>query len=108
MIKESADFLWPQRARKPLHVILYEHLHGGAVDRTRALDRHAHTAADRHVRAEKSQMNRRMGESGRSPFRRFAVSPFGRFAFVHYKPFRTAGRQSGFLRLPVPAYSKSL
>jgi hypothetical protein len=32
MIKESADFLSPQRTGKPLYVVLHEDLHGGAVD----------------------------------------------------------------------------
>jgi hypothetical protein len=32
MIEEGADFFPPQRAGKPLHVVLYEHLHRRAVD----------------------------------------------------------------------------
>src|SRR5438105_9995650 len=38
-------------ARPPLHVVLYEHLHCGAADRTRPLNRHAQAAANGHVRA---------------------------------------------------------
>jgi hypothetical protein len=53
VIKKSADFVSRQRSGKPLHVVLHEHLHGAAVDRTRALNRHAYTAVDGHVRAEK-------------------------------------------------------
>ena len=53
VVEESSDFVPPQWAGKPLHVVLYENLHGGALDRTRALNRHAHTAADGHVRAQK-------------------------------------------------------
>jgi hypothetical protein len=55
VIDESADFVSPQRAGKPLHVVLYENLHGCALDRTRALDRHARPAADGHVRAQKKR-----------------------------------------------------
>ena len=54
MIEESADFFPPERPGKPLHVVLYEDLQRGALDRTRALNRHAHTAADGHVRAEQN------------------------------------------------------
>src|SRR5437667_5970366 len=108
MIKKGADFVSRQRTGKPLHVVFYEDLHGGAVDRTRPLDRHAHTAADRHVRAQENSTSRRTHERANRRSLRFVVFPFRRFVFAHYRPFRTAGRQSGFLRLPVPAYSKSL
>jgi hypothetical protein len=54
MIQESADFLPPQRRGKPLHVVLYEYLHGVAVDRMRPLNCHAYTAPDRHVRAKQN------------------------------------------------------
>ena len=51
VIEKSADFLAGQRSGKPLHVVFYKHLHRGAVDRSRALDSHAHPSADGHVRA---------------------------------------------------------
>src|SRR6266849_1609494 len=45
MFEESADFIACERPREPLHVVLHEHLDGGAFDRT--------TTLDRRVRAEK-------------------------------------------------------
>jgi len=54
MINKSSDFLSRQRTGKPLHIVLYEHLHGGAVDRTRPLDCHVHAPTDRHVRADEN------------------------------------------------------
>src|SRR6476620_6334086 len=53
MPQESGDLFLLQRASEPLHVVLHENLHGGALDRASALDGHVHTAADRHMGAEK-------------------------------------------------------
>src|SRR5204863_2570345 len=69
---------------------------------------HVNSTGDGHVRAKKNGMDRRSGESANRQRPRFAVSPFHCFLFFHYWLFKTAGRQSGFFRLPVPAYSKSL
>ena len=55
MFEEGANFFGRERAREPLHVVLHEHLHGGALDRAGALDRHVHAAADRHVGAEEKR-----------------------------------------------------
>jgi len=52
VIEKSVNFLAGQRSGEPLHVVFHEHLHRGAVDRSRALDGHAYPAADGHVRAE--------------------------------------------------------
>jgi hypothetical protein len=52
VIEKSADFLAGERFGEPLHIIFHEHLHRGASDRPRALNSHAHPAADGHVRAE--------------------------------------------------------
>src|ERR1700675_910232 len=54
MFEESANFFGRERAREPLHVVLHEHLDGGAHNRATTLDRGVHAAADRHVRAEKN------------------------------------------------------
>src|ERR1051326_6873642 len=98
MIEESADFRASKRPCKPLHVVLHEDLHGCAVDRACTLDRHAHATTDGHVRAEKKPATRRIGEGG--------VPPSRRFIFHHIQ--NRLGCQSGFFRLPSPAYSKSL
>jgi hypothetical protein len=42
-----------ERPREPLHIVLYEDLHGGAVDRAGAVDGHVDAASNGHVRAEK-------------------------------------------------------
>jgi hypothetical protein len=42
---------WPG---EPLHVVLYKHLHGGAVDRAGSVDGHVHAATDRHVSAQEN------------------------------------------------------
>src|SRR6516164_9072973 len=107
MIKKSSDFVSRQRAGKPLHVVLDEDLHGGAMDRTRALNRHAHPATDGHVGAENYWISRRIGDWVNGRRRPFSGSPFRRLLSLHYR-LKTAGCQSGFFRLPVPAYSKSL
>ena len=52
MIEERLDLVRRERPREPLHVVLHENLHRRALDRTRALDRAMHAAADRDVRAE--------------------------------------------------------
>ena len=49
---ECAHFLWRDRSREPLHVVLDENLHGRAANRAGSLDGHVHSATDRHVRAE--------------------------------------------------------
>src|SRR4029450_594021 len=118
MFAEARDLIASKRASEPLHVVFHEHLHCSAVDRTRALNRHVDTTGNRHMRAEKSWMNQRINESAsiratadKSASRRrcgFSVSAFLRFVSLHYWLFKTAGRQSGFFKLPVPAYSKSL
>src|ERR1700688_2836674 len=54
VIEKGANFLLHERSREPLHIVLHEDLHGGAVDRTGAFDRHVHPAADRHVGAEEN------------------------------------------------------
>src|SRR6266540_1418078 len=104
MVKKSTDFLLLQWASKPLHVVLYEHLHGGAVDRTRPLNRHAHAAADGHVRAQKN-FGSRISDCG-------LRSPGDPLCFLHSANQsankKKLGCQSGFFKLPVPAYSKSL
>ncbi len=82
VIEKSADFLAGQRSGKPLHIVFHKHLHRGAADRSRALDGHAHPAADGHVRAEE-RLRRRVGESANRGGRRFAGSPFPRFFFFH-------------------------
>src|SRR5438309_10537459 len=53
MFEEGTNFLACERPREPLHVVLHEHLDRGALDRTTALDRGVHAAANRHVCAEK-------------------------------------------------------
>ena len=53
-IAKRPDFLACERAREPLHIVLHEHLNGGALDRTAALDCGVHAATARHVRAEKN------------------------------------------------------
>src|ERR1041384_591951 len=108
MLGEKRDFIASKRRSEPLHVVFHKHLHGRAVDRTGTLDRHAGATGNRHVRTEKNRMSRRIGDWANRRGRRFTVSSFRRFFFLHYWLFKTAGRQSGFFKLPVPAYSKSL
>src|SRR5213078_2895433 len=108
MFQEGPDFVAGKRTGEPLHVVLHEYLHGGTADRARAPNRHVHATGNRHVRANEDWMNRRFGEWANRRRPRFAASPFRRFVSFHYWVFKTAGRQSGFFRLPVPAYSKSL
>jgi hypothetical protein len=54
VFEEGPDFFARKRASEPLHIVFYEHLHGRAVDRTGALNRHVHAAGNRHVRAKKN------------------------------------------------------
>ena len=63
MLARKRDFVASERASEPLHVVFHEHLHGSAVDRTRALDRHVDATGDRHVRAKENWINWRIGES---------------------------------------------
>src|SRR4029453_6153630 len=108
MFKEGPDFVAGKRAGEPLHVVLHENLHGSAVDRAGALNRQIHATSNRHVCAKENWMNRRIGGSANRRMPRFSVSAFLRFVSLPYWLFKTAGRQSGFFSLPVPAYSKSL
>src|SRR4029077_2296679 len=108
MLAEAGDFIASKRASEPLHIVFHEHLHCSAVDRTRALNRHLDTTGNRHVRAKKNWTNWRIGESANRCVLRFSVSAFLHFVSRRYWPFKTAGLQSGFFKLPVPAYSKSL
>ena len=52
MIEKRENLIARQRPGEPLHIVLNEHLNSSAVDRTAALDRGMHTAANRHVSAE--------------------------------------------------------
>src|SRR4030095_9886992 len=108
MFEEGPDFVAGNRAGEPLHVVLHEHLHDIAVDRARALNCQIHATSNRHVRAKENWMNRRIGGSANRRMPRFSVSAFLRFVSLHYLMLKTAGRQSAFFRLRVPAYSKSL
>src|SRR5207249_6531196 len=54
MVEKRADLLARQRPGEPPHIVLYENLHGGALNGTSPLNRHVHTAADRHVRAKEN------------------------------------------------------
>src|SRR4029453_1582632 len=89
MFEECPSFFAGKGPREPLHVVFHEHLNGRAPDRAGPLNRHVHTTRNRHVRAKRNRRSRR-------------------FVSLHYWTFKTAGRQSGFFKLPVPAYSKSL
>src|ERR1044071_6275252 len=100
MLGEKRDFIASKRTSEPLHVVFHKHLHGRAVNRTGTLDCHVDATGNRHVRTEKNRMSRRIGDSANRRGRRFF--------FLHYWLFKTAGRQSGFFQLPVPAYSKSV
>ena len=52
VIEESGDFLAEQRPGEPLHIVLHENLHRGAIDRAGPLDGTMDPAADGHVGAE--------------------------------------------------------
>src|SRR5437764_1223288 len=54
MFKKGADFLGRERTCEPLHIVLHKHLNRSAFDRTTALDRSVHAAADGHVRAQEN------------------------------------------------------
>src|SRR6266576_989972 len=108
MLGEKRDFIASKRTSEPLHVVFHKHLHGSAVDRTGTLYGHVDATGNRHVRAKKNWTNRRIGLSVKRGVLRFSVSAFLHFVCRRYWLFKTAGRQSGFFKLPVPAYSKSL
>ena len=84
MFSEARDLIASKGASKPLHVVFHEHLHCGAVYRTRALNRHVDTTGNRHVRAKKKRLSRRIGEGASRRRPRFTVSKFRRFFFLHY------------------------
>src|SRR5207237_8641395 len=52
MIEESTDFAPLQGACKPLHVVLYENMHRGALDRKLALNSHDRPSAAGHMRTQ--------------------------------------------------------
>src|ERR1043166_3149692 len=54
MVQESANFVASERPREPLHVVLHEHLDGGAVNRATTLDRLVHASANRHMCAQEN------------------------------------------------------
>src|SRR5207302_3440924 len=54
VIAKRANFVGGQWPGEPLHVVFHENLHGGAIDRTSALDRHVRTTSDGHVSAKQN------------------------------------------------------